>query len=64
MSNHLKKQKLRLYDKDYKLDHADSDMFIDDNINYQHICPRNPIRTCNCSNKCADDDYEQGRNDG
>ena len=21
---------------------------------YQHPCPNNPIRTCNCSNECAD----------
>jgi hypothetical protein len=29
---------------------------VSDNNNYQHICPRNPLRQCNCSDSCADDD--------
>lgn len=29
-----------------------------DNPNFQHPCPNNPIRTCNCGNSCADADFE------
>ena len=25
---------------------------------YQHPCPNNPIRTCNCTNECADNDTD------
>ena len=27
-----------------------------DNPNYQHVCPNNPLRTCNCGSGCADND--------
>ena len=29
-----------------------------DNPNFQHVCPNNPLRTCNCSGPCADKDFE------
>lgn len=29
-----------------------------DNPNFQHICPNNPLRTCNCGDKCADEPSE------
>ena len=29
-----------------------------DNNNFQHICPNNPLRTCNCGDTCADKDFE------
>lgn len=29
-----------------------------DNDNFQHVCVNNPIRICNCSNTCADSDFE------
>lgn len=38
--------------------HAYVDNSDDDNNNFQHICVHNPIRTCNCGNKCADIDFE------
>ena len=39
-----------------------------DNPNFQHICPNNPLRTCNCGDKCADFDEssesDKPNNDG
>ena len=90
------KPNLELSDGLYRLDHADSDLFMSrpvrkpsvatlgdyyeqlrqvgqqsdksnesdksDNPNYQHPCYRNPLRTCNCANKCADSDFDNGDN--